>query len=134
MFCLVLGEIPAKRNLFTVPITNKITLGSELRSAIYKIKGKAFTNVDQNQLVLWKVEIPINDKNMSILDEASRSPHKVNIGKDFKGDELFPADEIPKDYLKQQPPGVKIIHIIVEVPPPSKCLQWFTNQTKISFL
>jgi len=119
MFCLVLGEIPAQRNLFAVSITNEITLGSQLRSAIYKIKENTFTNVDENNLILWKVNIPINKENMSKLDEASRSSREVNIGRDFGGEKLFPADEIPGDYRNQQPPKVKTIHVIVELPPPT---------------
>ncbi|CAG8627026.1 643_t:CDS:1 [Funneliformis mosseae] len=101
MFCLVLGEIPAQRNLFAVSITNEITLSSQLRSAIYKIKKNTFTNVDENNLILWKVNIPINIENMSKLDEVSRSSHEVNIGRDFRGEELFPADKIPEDYRNQ---------------------------------
>ena len=118
MFCLVLGEIPAQRTLFAVSITNEITLCSQLRNAIYKIKENTFTNVDENNLILWKVNIPINEENMSKLDEASRSSREVNIGRDFGGEELFPADEIPEDYRNQQQPEVKTIHIIVQPPPP----------------
>ncbi|CAB4410650.1 unnamed protein product [Rhizophagus irregularis] len=111
MLCLVLGEIPAQRNLFAVSITNEITLGLQLRSAIYKIKENAFTNIDENNLILWKVNISINKENMNKLDEASRSFCKVDIRRDFGGEELFPTDKIPEDS------GVETIHIIVQRPP-----------------
>ncbi|PKY38074.1 hypothetical protein RhiirA4_536974 [Rhizophagus irregularis] len=111
MLCLVLGEIPAQRNLFAVSITNEITLGLQLRSAIYKIKKNVFTNIDENNLILWKVNISINKENMNKLDEASRSFCKVDIRRDFGGEELFPTDKIPEDS------GVETIHIIVQRPP-----------------
>ena len=106
MFFLVLGEIPAKRNLFSISISDEITFGSQLRNAIYKIKENTFTNIDENQLILWKVNIPINDENMRIiLDKASHESHKVNI--DFKGVELYPADAIPNNF-NESPENIRI--------------------------
>ncbi|RIA91004.1 hypothetical protein C1645_822578 [Glomus cerebriforme] len=101
---LLKREISAQRSLFAVSITNEITLSSQLRNAIYKIKENTFTNIDENNLILWKVNIPINKENMSKLDEAFCSSREVNIRRDFGGEELFSADEIPEDYRNQQPP------------------------------
>jgi hypothetical protein len=130
MLCLILGEIPIQKNLFAVSITDKITLGLQLRSAIYKIKKNAFTNIDENNLILWKVNISINKENMSKLDEASCSFCKVNIRRDFGGEELFPVDKIPEDS------GVETIHIIVQRPPlatTGKCLPMVYLSNKNGF-
>lgn len=143
MFCLVLGEIPARRNLFTVSITDDITIGSKLRSEIYEKKKQAFTNIDENKLILWKVNVPINnEEDMSMLDEVSQkflASCKINIERDFKGEELFPTDSIPDFYREQQPPKVQIVHIIVQPPPPTttgKCflMVYLSNKDNFAIL
>ncbi|RHZ86667.1 hypothetical protein Glove_48g38 [Diversispora epigaea] len=50
---------------------------------------------------------------LKILDDTF---HKIDIEQDLKGIKLFPADRIPEDFHEQQPPSVKIIHVIVQAP------------------
>ncbi|CAG8510798.1 16473_t:CDS:2, partial [Racocetra persica] len=46
-----------------------------------------------------------------MLDDKS---HEIDVEQDLGGIELFPADRIPEDFYEQQPPSVKIIHIIIQ--------------------
>ncbi|CAG8505192.1 7523_t:CDS:2 [Ambispora leptoticha] len=87
VFCLVLGEVPAKRKLFVVDITENILTVSHLQSAIKKAKENTFGYIDE--MILYY--------------------------ENLKGIELFPADGIPGDF-SEQPLSVKIIHIIVQPP------------------
>ncbi|CAG8832744.1 20887_t:CDS:2, partial [Gigaspora margarita] len=109
-----LGEVPAKEKLFVVDVTENISTISHLQSAIKKGKEPDLDHFASNSLTLWKVNIPINNEDrLKMLDVASC---KINIEQDLGGIKLFPADEIPKDFYEQQPPSVKILHIIIQVP------------------
>ncbi|RHZ84084.1 hypothetical protein Glove_85g77 [Diversispora epigaea] len=112
VFCLVLGEIPAIKSLFVVDITKNISTVSHLQSTIKKLKKPDLDNFAFNKLILWKVNIPVdNEEKLKILDNTSR---KIDIKQDLEGVELLPSDEIPIDFREQQPPSKKIIHIIVQ--------------------
>lgn len=85
------------------------------------MKENAFANVEENNFILWKVNIPINKENISKLDKASHSSCGVNIRKDFRGEELFLTDKIPENYRNQQPLGIMTIHIIIQLVTTGKC-------------
>src|SRR5688572_12470016 len=122
MFYLILGETPAKKKVELLDIT-KYSLVGDIRKAIYQNRvNTTFASINENNISLWKVAIPINDnEKLKILDDNSRT---LDIEQDLEGEELYPADGIPKDFSKQQPPEIKIIHIIVQLPPANtgKCL------------
>ncbi|KAF0531178.1 crinkler family protein [Gigaspora margarita] len=114
VFCLVLGEVPAKEKLFVVVITENISTILCLKSAIKKEKEPDLDYFASNMLTLWKVNIPINNEDrLKILDDVSCT---VDIEQDLGGIKLFLADGILEDFYEQQPPSVKIIHIIIQVP------------------
>ncbi|CAG8643923.1 2444_t:CDS:2, partial [Dentiscutata heterogama] len=94
VFCLVLGEVPAKEKLFVVDITENISTISRLKSAIKNEKEPDLDHFASNTLTLWKVNIPINNEDrLKILDDVSYG--------------------IPEDFYEQQP---QIINIIIQVP------------------
>ncbi|CAG8777031.1 25059_t:CDS:2 [Gigaspora margarita] len=111
VFCLVLGEVPAKEILFVVDITENISTISHFQSAIRKGKEPDLDHFACNTLILWKVIN--NEDRLKILDNVSC---KLDIEQDLGGIKLFSTDGIPKDFYKQQLPSIKILHIIIQVP------------------
>ncbi|RIA94451.1 hypothetical protein C1645_817939 [Glomus cerebriforme] len=117
MFYLILGETPVKKKVELLDIT-KYSLVGDIRKAIYQNRvNTTFASINENNISLWKVAIPIddNENKLKILDDNCI----LDIEQDLEGKELYPADGIPEDFRKQQPPEIKIIHIIVQPSPPS---------------
>ncbi|KAF8911816.1 hypothetical protein BGZ58_005827, partial [Dissophora ornata] len=102
LFCLVDGESTG----FPVKISPNNTIG-ELKDLIKDKKSNDFSDVDADQLTLWKVSIPvapkIERKEISLADITSK-------------EELDETDDIA-DVFPEAPPK-KTIHIIVQRPPP----------------
>ncbi|GES91231.1 crinkler (CRN) family protein [Rhizophagus clarus] len=116
-YYLVLGEVPAKRKLDFVKsdFSGRVMV---LRNAIYAKKKNAFSSksIDENDLILWKVDIPFdveNDK-LTMLDERFDT---INIERDLEGKEMLPGDEISKYLNFDKPPSS--IHILVQPPQPA---------------
>ncbi|POG75267.1 hypothetical protein GLOIN_2v989371 [Rhizophagus irregularis DAOM 181602=DAOM 197198] len=123
-YYLILGEVPAKRKLDFVKFdfSERVMI---LRNAIYDKKKNTFTNknIDENDLILWKVDIPFDGENdkLTMLDEKFDT---INIEQDLEGKEMLPGDEISK-HLKNFDKPTSLIHIIVQPPQPAttgKCL------------
>ena len=80
--CLVLGHDAS--HIFPIEIAERKTVGA-LRKAIKDEKEHAFQHVDADNLILWKVSIPVNrslTENLSTLDfvdEGSLLPVKHSI-------------------------------------------------------
>ncbi|RIA79843.1 hypothetical protein C1645_839802 [Glomus cerebriforme] len=85
-----------------------------LRNAIYD-KTFSSKSIDENDLILWKVNIPFDGENdkLTMLDERFDT---INIEQDLEGKEMLPGDEISK-YLKNFDKPPSLIHIIVQPPP-----------------
>ncbi|GES82616.1 hypothetical protein GLOIN_2v989371 [Rhizophagus clarus] len=116
-YYLVLGEVSAKRKLDFVKLDflERVML---LRNAIYDKKKYTFSSksIDENDLILWKVDIPFdveNDK-LTMLDERFDT---INIERDLEGKEMLPGDEISKYLNFDKPPSS--IHILVQPPQPA---------------
>ncbi|KAF9943784.1 hypothetical protein BGZ72_003406, partial [Mortierella alpina] len=104
LFCLVDGE--STSNAFSIEIDSAKTVDG-LKDAIKTKKTNAFSDVDADQLTLWRVSIPYNaaNKHQPVLLSAIDFPT-----------ELDPTDDI-SDVFSQQPPR-KTIHIVVQRPVP----------------
>ncbi|GBC22477.2 hypothetical protein GLOIN_2v1729495 [Rhizophagus irregularis DAOM 181602=DAOM 197198] len=117
-YYLILGEVPAKRKLDFVKFdfSERVMI---LRNAIYDKKKNTFTNknIDENDLILWKVDIPFDGENdkLTMLDEKFDT---INIEQDLEGKEMLPGDEISK-HLKNFDKPTSLIHIIVQPPQPA---------------
>ena len=63
IFCLVLGEVPARSSNFVVDITNEMEYVSHIQKAIRIAKEQEppFDHIPFNRLKLWKVDIPTDD-------------------------------------------------------------------------
>ncbi|KAF9944278.1 hypothetical protein BGZ65_012309, partial [Modicella reniformis] len=105
LFCLVDGE--ATSNAFSVKIALSDTV-DDLKEAIKTKKSPRFDDVAADELILWRVSHPViaANKHQSVLLRAIDSQT-----------ELDPTDDI-SDVFAGKPPK-KIIHIIVQRPPPS---------------
>ncbi|CAG8607062.1 14533_t:CDS:2, partial [Funneliformis mosseae] len=88
-YYLVLGEVPAKRKLDFVKFdfSERVMI---LRNAIYDKKKNTFSNksIDENDLILWKVDIPFDGENdkLKMLDTFDT----INIERDLEGNEMLP--------------------------------------------
>ncbi|GES73588.1 heat shock protein Hsp70 family protein [Rhizophagus clarus] len=127
-YYLVLGEVPAKRKLDFVKsdFSERVMV---LRNAIYAKKKNAFSSksIDENDLILWKVDIPFdieNDK-LTMLDERFDT---INIERDLEGKEMLPVDEISKYLNFEKPPSS--IHILVQPPQPATTDQGHTDVSR----
>ncbi|KAI8355057.1 hypothetical protein B0O80DRAFT_52621 [Mortierella sp. GBAus27b] len=102
LFCLVEGE--ATGNAFPVSTSSAATVG-ELKDLIKTETANQFSDVDANQLTLWKVCRAITDnEELPIL--LDRLNEKKKLGQ---------ADEL-SDVFEEKPPK-KTIHVIVQRPP-----------------
>jgi hypothetical protein len=107
VYCLVEGD--STRKAFPVPISSAKTVG-ELKDCIKAEKTIAFSDIDADELKLWKVSIP-DDGNVPILrDNQSVENELKATSKLFTvfEDELEEKADLPGD----------TIHILVERPPP----------------
>ncbi|KAF9923555.1 hypothetical protein BGZ67_009766, partial [Mortierella alpina] len=103
LFCLVDGE--GTCSAFSVKVPSSDTV-DDLRKLIKAEKTNAFSDIDADQLTLWRVAHPViaANKHQPVLLNAIDSPT-----------ELDPTDDI-SEVFEQQPPK-KTIHIIVQRPP-----------------
>ncbi|CAB4436577.1 unnamed protein product [Rhizophagus irregularis] len=117
-YYLVLGEAPAKRKLDFVEFDFSARV-MILRHAIYDKKKNTFSSksIDENDLILWKIDIPFDDENdkLTMLDETFDT---INIEQDLEGKEMLPGNEISK-YLKNLDKPTSSIHILVQPPKPA---------------
>ena len=114
--CIVLDEYRA----FAVDFDKSKTV-SHLKTAILEQKKKSFSDIEADQLTLWKVNIPQSNK--------WEIHTGVDIKQKFGGIELDDLTLIAK-YFPEEPPE-EYIHIIVQPPLiTGKYLQCFTSQTK----
>ncbi|KAF9320406.1 hypothetical protein BG003_006199 [Podila horticola] len=105
LFCLIDGE--ATSNAFPVEIIPTKSIG-DLKDFIKVKKTNDFSDVDANQLTLWRVSIPVVTANRNkpiILTEIDSIT------------ELDPTDDVSDVFADQLPK--KTIHIIVQRPPPA---------------
>ncbi|CAG8675541.1 23113_t:CDS:2, partial [Gigaspora rosea] len=110
VFCLILGEFPAKKYNFTVETDNLIYV-SQLQEKIWSKNQNSLAGVDAKHLQLWKVEVPINDDK---LNNAN-----IDVEKELEGVEMFPADLISKYFNGKFPVASTMnvhINIIVQAP------------------
>ncbi|KAG0197232.1 hypothetical protein BGX28_009258 [Mortierella sp. GBA30] len=107
-FCLVNGETAS--TAFPIKISSGDTIG-DLKELIRTKMAVQFSDIDANQLTLWKISIPI----------VAEEKHKV-ISLDclVSKDELLPSDELPEVFGDN--PLKKTIHILVHRPPREKDL------------
>jgi hypothetical protein len=120
-YYLVLGEVPANMKLDFVKFNFSESV-MKLRNAIYDKKKYTFSSksIDENGLILWKVDIPFDGENdkLKMLDETFDT---INIKRDLKGKQMLPGNEISK-YLKNFDEPPSSIHILVQPPLSGKCL------------
>ena len=104
LFCLVDGE--PTFNAFPVGIEVSKTIG-DLKELIKTKKSNQFSDVDADQLTLWRVSIPV----------VVANKHKPIALNEFESaTELDPTDDL-SDVFEETPPK-KTIHVIVQRPPP----------------
>src|ERR1051325_9036019 len=121
----VLGEVPVKRKLDFIEF-NSSELIMQLRHAIYDKKKNTFSkqNIDESDLMLWKVDIPFGNENdkLKMLDDT---PRTINVERDLEGKEMLSGDPI-SDHLEHFDKTRLSIHILVQPPLPTattgKCL------------
>ncbi|GES93552.1 hypothetical protein GLOIN_2v1844131 [Rhizophagus clarus] len=105
LFCLVFGE-PIEY-AFAVKVDKHETI-SELKEIIKEKKPNTFNDVDANELILWKINIS--------LDELSQITHKNGPSTDIKstlnGEQLLPLTKIDKAFPNE--PVDEHIHVIVQ--------------------
>ncbi|CAG8531902.1 4462_t:CDS:2 [Funneliformis caledonium] len=129
-YYLVLGEVPAKRKLDFVKFdfSERVMI---LRNAIYDKKKNTFSNksIDENDLILWKVDIPFDGENdkLKMLDDTFDT---INIERDLEGKEMLPVDEISK-YLKNLDKPSSSINILVQPPSPAASAYQRSTQDKV---
>jgi hypothetical protein len=111
LFCLIEGD--STSYAFKVRILDTHTDVSDLKKAIVGEKPNAFEHVDPNDLVLWKVSIPIidNDETPILLDNA-RCGDKKKLGPATRLSKVFPPEELAEE----------TVHIVVERPKGMLCL------------
>lgn len=116
-YYVVLGEVPVKRKLDFVEFESS-ELVMNLRHVIYDKKKNTFfkQNIDESDLVLWKVDISFGNENdnLKMLDDTSCI---INVKQDLEGKEMFSGDPI-SDHLEHFDKTRCSIHIIVLPPPP----------------
>jgi len=121
LFCLVIGEEFSDR--FEITINTEKTV-SAVQDYIKGKKENALKNIDANNLKLWKVAIPTKTENNKRTILESQPHDQIDIKNDLWGVLLEADDNI--EYLFNQPPEIKQISIIVQLPPPlattGKCL------------
>ncbi|KAF9536754.1 hypothetical protein EC957_009801 [Mortierella hygrophila] len=105
LFCLVDGE--PQSNVFSVKAAPADTI-DDLKKLIKAQKANQFSDVDADQLTLWRVAIPI------IRDKSEIPCVFNNIPKEEK-EKLHPADDLSDVF--DEKPAKKTIHIIVQRPP-----------------
>ncbi|KAF9167590.1 hypothetical protein DFQ26_003933 [Actinomortierella ambigua] len=105
LFCLVDGE--ATSNAFSVKAPSSGTV-DDLKKLIKAEKAISFSDIDADELTLWRVSIPASedDDETSILIDNIISDHKKKLNPLTRLTKVFP-EELPEE----------TIHIIVQRPP-----------------
>ncbi|CAG8530466.1 22160_t:CDS:2 [Dentiscutata erythropus] len=107
LFCLNQGESTEK--LFVVDIEKDKTV-AHLRKAIKKEKEIFYRNIDANDLVIWKVNIPVNDgdmqTNFALENNKEKGVQKLDC----------PVNKISDIFTET--PATDHIHIIIEMVSP----------------
>ncbi len=119
VFCLVLGEVPARARNFVIDITNEMIFVSHLQRAVKEAKQEdpPFDSTPFNKLELWKVSIPTDDENDKLKTLDTIPPHEINIKEQLGAEEMYPNVKI--GHYFSQDPADGHIHIIVKPPPPA---------------
>ncbi|KAF8925514.1 hypothetical protein BGZ47_003224, partial [Haplosporangium gracile] len=104
LFCLVNGE--ATSNAFSIKIPSNDTV-DDLKKLIKAEKSNAFSDIDADQLTLWRVSIPDDDDDdeISIVLDNVNNKDKKKLRATRGLLEIFP-DKPPKN----------TIHVIVQRP------------------
>ena len=102
LFCLVDGD----KTSFEIDIDPTKTV-ARLKDLIKEKKSNDLSDVDADQLTLWKVSIPVAPKS---------ERKKISLADVPSKEELDETDDI-SDVFKEKPPK-KTIHVIVQRPPP----------------
>lgn len=116
--CIVQGD--EIRHAFLVKIERDMVV-SDLKEIILK---KAKLDISENKLVLWKVNIQIDDHmdlDTTICDDIQKKEEKQELFSLRRIDYYFKEDA----YYSAESPDSLNIHIIVQPPPPAttgKCL------------
>ncbi|KAF9314061.1 hypothetical protein BG003_004554 [Podila horticola] len=103
LFCLVDGE--ATSTAFSIKIPSNDTV-DDLKKLIKVEKANDFSDIDANQLTLWRVSIPVVTANRN---------KPINLTEIDSITELDPTDDV--SYVFTDQPPKKTIHIIVQRPP-----------------
>ncbi|KAG0315368.1 hypothetical protein BG000_005218, partial [Podila horticola] len=107
LFCLVDGE--PTFNAFPVQIESNKTIG-DLKKIIRAEKTIAFSDIDADQLTLWRVSVVITDDDEELPILLKSLNEKKKLGPATRISKVF-AEELPEE----------TIHIIVQRPLPSGC-------------
>ncbi|KAF9389902.1 hypothetical protein CPB97_010415 [Podila verticillata] len=106
LFCLVDGE--ATSSAFSVKISSSDTV-DDVKDLIKAKNSIAFSDIDANELTLWRVSIPITKDNVApILLDSVADMDKLELSPATRLSRVFP-EELPEE----------IVHIIVKRPPPA---------------
>jgi hypothetical protein len=123
LFCWILG---VSDRPFSVTIEDNRTV-DDLKKAIVKEKPNAFTNVDPDQLTLWKVCgvcLSIAKVNNSTLQESvpidRTLKNEVTKLQFLDEDALFEARRLSKVFSHPDPVE-ETLHIVVRAPPVGMC-------------
>ncbi|KAF9144383.1 hypothetical protein BGX30_012957 [Mortierella sp. GBA39] len=103
LFCLISGEHASRA--FSVQVSSDKTVGA-LKDAIISKKPNAFEHIDANDLVLWRVTVPV---------VAGKTHEAVVLHEIDPKTELVATDEISELFKKKTLPK-KSIHIIIAQP------------------
>jgi hypothetical protein len=118
LYCLVCGN--DAENAFKVVIEKDKDI-NDLKKAIKEENTPAFDHVAAQDLVLWRVNIPISEKSTFELLKSN----KADIEEDLMGVKIrYPMTEIGEEFGVQ--PLKKHIHILITRPPGNVTSFFFT--------
>ncbi|GBB99715.1 hypothetical protein RclHR1_03600011 [Rhizophagus clarus] len=107
--CLIQGNNLDKYFKIIIDINNDI---SDLKEAIWNKKKNTFSKIDANDLILWKVKIPISDKEKFNQLDFDESTIEDVLG----GTKIYDATDEIKDVFGGNSTVKKYIHIIIGRP------------------
>ncbi|CAI2194197.1 10205_t:CDS:2, partial [Funneliformis geosporum] len=111
--CLVVGENPYE-NAFNIK-TNLTKAICELKEAIKVKKAPEFDNFAADKLILWKVDISLEENGELI---AVNTKINTNIKDELGGVELTSLSKISKHFPSQ--PAIEHLHIVLQRPVEAK--------------
>ena len=106
--CLVLGDSPPPLRAFPVHIERSLLIG-DLKKIVKADLAPRLDKIPANEIVLWKVDIPVYAPNAGLC--ALESGEQTDVKK-LGGQEL-PALWAIEEFFENRPPS-KNIHIIVD--------------------